>query len=161
MTSATGSKKARTQSSRRCAIPKGQPGFSQADSWFERMVTFNNSRPIRTGESAIGTARRYALARDALLHAPIIVGLLFLLLPRYDFRFPISWPFQPKFVVLAIVTLLGVRFFHFVPHGRITANLSARIRQLKNTMSAEALPYLLPPIIIGLGFAFRYHDSGV
>src|SRR5947208_5829003 len=106
-------------------------------------------------------ALRYALARDALFHAPIIVGLLFLLLPRYDFRFPISWPFQPKFVVLAIVALLGVRFFHFVPHGRITANLSARIRQLKNSMSAEALPYLLLAMIIGLGFAFRYHDFGV
>jgi len=106
-------------------------------------------------------ALRYALARDALFHAPIIVGLLFLLLPRYDFRFPISWPFQPKFVVLAIVTLLGVRLFHFVPHGRITANLSARIRQLKNTVSAEALPYLLLAMIIGLGFAFRYHDFGV
>src|SRR5438105_371626 len=106
-------------------------------------------------------ALRYALARDALFHAPIVVGLLFLLLPRYDFRFPISWPFQPKFVLLAIVTLLGVRFFHFVPHGRITANLSARIRQLKNTVSAEALPYLLLAMIIGLGFAFRYHDFGV
>ena len=106
-------------------------------------------------------ALRYALARDALFHAPITVGLLFLLLPRYDFRFPISWPFQPKFVVLAIVALLGVRLFHFVPHGRITANLSARIRQLKNTVSAEALPYLLLAMIIGLGFAFRYHDFGV
>src|SRR5438876_8146206 len=106
-------------------------------------------------------ALRYALARDALFHAPIIVGLLFLLLPRYDFRFPINWPFQPRFVVLAIVALLGVRLFHFVPHGRITANLSARIRQLKSTLSAEALPYLLLAMIIGLGFAFRYHDFGV
>jgi Dolichyl-phosphate-mannose-protein mannosyltransferase len=105
-------------------------------------------------------ALRYALARDALFHAPITVGLLFLLLPRYDFRFPIEWPFQPKFVVLAIVALLGVRLFHFVPHRRITANLGARIRQIKNTVSAEALPYLLLAMIIGLGFAFRYHDFG-
>ena len=41
---------------------------------------------------------RYALVRDALFHAPITVGLLFLLLPRYDVRFPVEWPFQPKFV---------------------------------------------------------------
>ena len=106
-------------------------------------------------------ALRYALARDALFHAPITVGLLFLLLPRYDFRFPIDWPFQPKFVVLAIVALLGVRLLHFLPRRRITGNLSAQIRQLKSTLSAEALPYLLLAMIIGLGFAFRYHDFGV
>jgi Dolichyl-phosphate-mannose-protein mannosyltransferase len=103
---------------------------------------------------------RYALARDALFHAPIAVGLLFLLFPRYDFRFPIDWPFQPKFVVLAVVALLGVRLLHFVPRRRITADLSARIRQIKNTVSADALPYLLLAMIIGLGFAFRYHDFG-
>jgi len=106
-------------------------------------------------------ALRYALARDALFHAPITVGLLFLLLPRYDFRFPIDWPFQPRFVVLAIVALLGVRLLHFVPRRRITADLSAQIRRLKNAVSAEALPYLLLAMIIGLGFAFRYHDFGV
>ena len=106
-------------------------------------------------------ALRYALARDALFHAPITVGLLFLLLPRYDFRFPIDWPFQPKFVLLAIVALLGVRLIHFVPHGRITANLSAQIRKLKNNIPANALPYLLLAMIIGFGFAFRYHDFGV
>ncbi len=105
-------------------------------------------------------ALRYALARDALFHAPITVGLLFLLLPRYDFRFPIDWPFQPKFVVLTIVALLGVRLLHFVPRRRTTADLSARIRQIKNTVSADALPYLLLAMIIGLGFAFRYHDFG-
>src|SRR6266516_3324896 len=71
-------------------------------------------------------ALRYALARDALFHAPLIVGLLFLLLPTYDFRFPIDWPFQPKFVVLAIVALLGVRLFPFVPRRRITGNLSSQ-----------------------------------
>ncbi|HTG28641.1 MAG TPA: glycosyltransferase family 39 protein [Methylomirabilota bacterium] len=106
-------------------------------------------------------ALRYALARDALFHAPITGGLLFLLLPRYDFRFPIDWPFQPRFVVLAIVALLGVRLLHFVPRRRITADLSAQIRRLKNAVSAEALPYLLLAMIIGLGFAFRYHDFGV
>jgi len=103
---------------------------------------------------------RYALARDALFHAPITVGLLFLLLPRYDVRFQTEWPFQPKFVALAVVVLLAVRLLHFVPRQRITADLSARIRQIKNTVSADALPYLLLAAIIGLGFAFRYHDYG-
>jgi hypothetical protein len=103
---------------------------------------------------------RYALARDALFHAPITVGLLFLLLPRYDVRFPIEWPFQPKFVALAVVALLAVRLLHFVSRRRITADLSAPIRQIKSTVSADALPYLLLAMIIGLGFAFRYHDYG-
>jgi dolichyl-phosphate-mannose-protein mannosyltransferase len=103
---------------------------------------------------------RSALARDALFHAPVTVGLLFLLLPRYDFRFPIGWPFQPKFVALAIVALLGVRLLHFIPRRRTTADLSARIRQIKDAVSADVLPYLLLAMIIGLGFAFRYHDFG-
>src|SRR4030095_459078 len=47
-----------------------------------------------------------ALVRDALLHTPIIVVLLFLLLPRYDVRFPVEWPFQPKFVGLTVALLL-------------------------------------------------------
>ena len=42
----------------------------------------------------VATARRepirYTLARDAVFHAPIIVGLLFLLLPGYNIRFPQS-----------------------------------------------------------------------
>jgi hypothetical protein len=103
---------------------------------------------------------RYTLARDALFHAPITVGLLFLLLPRFDVRFPIDWPFQPKFVVLAVAVLLAVRLLHFVPRRPTTADLSARIRQIKNTVSADALSYLLLAAIIGLGFALRYNDFG-
>jgi hypothetical protein len=103
---------------------------------------------------------RYALARDALFHAPITVGLFFLLLPGYDFRFPIDWPFQPKFVGLAVVALLAVRLLHVAPRWRTTADISARIRQFKNILSADTLPYLLLAAIIGLGFAFRYHDFG-
>ncbi|PYL14196.1 MAG: hypothetical protein DMF43_02350 [Verrucomicrobia bacterium] len=103
----------------------------------------------------------YALARDALFHAAIAVGLLFLLLTRYDVRFPIEWPFQPKFVTLAVVALLAVRLLHFLPRRLIIPDLGARIRQVKNTVSADALPYLLLAAIIGLGFAFRYHDYGV
>ena len=44
--------------------------------------------------------------------------------------------------------------------ARQQQDLSARIRQVKNIMSADALPYLLLAAIIGLGFAFRYHDFG-
>jgi hypothetical protein len=103
---------------------------------------------------------RYALARDALFHAPITVSLLFLLLPRYDFRFPTDWPFQPRFVALAVVALLAVRLVHVVPRRRTPADLSAWIRQIKNIVSADALPYLLLAAITGLGFAFRYYDFG-
>ena len=112
----------------------------------------------------VATARneplRCALARDALFHAPITVGLLFLSLPRYDVRFPIEWPFQPKFVALTVVALLAVRLVHFLPRRGTTTGLNAWIRQIKNTVSADALPYLLLAAIIGLGFAFRYHDYG-
>jgi hypothetical protein len=104
---------------------------------------------------------RYALARDALFHAAITVGLLFLLLPKYDIRFPVEWPFQPKFVALAVVALVAVRLLHFPPRRVTTADLNAWIRQMKNIVSAEMLPYLLLAAIIGLGFAFRYHDYGV
>jgi hypothetical protein len=103
---------------------------------------------------------RYALSRDALLHAPITVGLLFLLLPKYDIRFPIEWPFQPRFVALALVALLAGRLLHFIPRWRIGATVSARIRQIKSTALADAVPYLLLAAIIGLGFAFRYHNYG-
>ena len=103
---------------------------------------------------------RYVLARDALFHAPITVGLLFLILPKYDVRFPVEWPFQPKFIALAVVALLAGRLIHFIPRRRMTADLSARIREIKNTMLADALPYLLLAAIIGLGFAFRYNDYG-
>src|SRR5262249_12388866 len=41
----------------------------------------------------------YAMSRDALFHGPIVVGLVLLMLPNYDLRFPTSWSFQPKFVV--------------------------------------------------------------
>jgi hypothetical protein len=103
---------------------------------------------------------RYALARDAVFHAPIIVGLLFLLLPGYDIRFPTEWPFRPTFVGLAVVALLAVRMFHFVSPRWTAADFSTRIRQIKDVVSADALAYLLLAAIIGLGFAFRYNDFG-
>src|SRR4030095_6388620 len=103
---------------------------------------------------------RYALVRDALFHTPIIVGLLFLLLPRYDVRFPVEWPFQPKFVGLTVALLLAVRLLHFIPRQRATKELGARVRQIKNIMFADAMPYLLLAATIGLGLAFRYNDFG-
>ena len=103
---------------------------------------------------------RYALARDALFHAPITVGLLFLILPKYDVRFPIGWPFQPKIIALAVVALLAGRLLHFIPRRRTTADLGARIRQIKTAVAGDVVPYLLLAAIIGLGFAFRYHNFG-
>ena len=78
----------------------------------------------------------------------------------YDIRFPTGWPFRPTFVGLAVVALLAVRMFHFVSPRWTAADFSTRIRQIKNIVSADALPYLLLAAIIGLGFAFRYNDFG-
>lgn len=102
----------------------------------------------------------YVLARDALFHAPIAIGLVLLLLPGYDYRFPINWPFQPKFVALAIIVLLAVRLLHFTSRVETTASFQARLRLIKDTVLGDALPYLLLAMIMGLGFAFRYHDLG-
>ena len=62
-----------------------------------------------------GTTAR-AMSRDALFHGPIAAGLLLLILPNYDLRFPTGWSFQPKFVIGAIwpfsyplASLLGER----------------------------------------------------
>jgi len=103
---------------------------------------------------------RYTLARDAVFHALIIVGLLFLLLTRYDVRFPVEWPFNPAFVGLAVLGLLAARWLHFVPGWRAAADLGARIRQIKTAVAGDVVPYLLLAAIIGLGFAFRYNDFG-
>jgi Dolichyl-phosphate-mannose-protein mannosyltransferase len=103
---------------------------------------------------------QYVVARDALFHAPITVGLIFVLLPRYDVRFPVDWPFRPTFVALAVFALLAIRLLHFASRWRPTADLGARIRQIKNAVSADALPYLLLAGIIGLGFGLRCHDFG-
>ena len=103
---------------------------------------------------------RNILVRDALFHCAIIIGLAFLLLPKYDVRFPIEWPFQLKFVVLAVVALLAIRVLHFFPHEHLSADLNAWIRQIKRATPTDALPYLILAAIIGLGFALRYHDYG-
>ena len=103
---------------------------------------------------------RYTLARDAVFHALIIVGLLFLLLTSYDVRFPVEWPFSPAFVGLTVLALVTIRLLHFVPARRAAVDLGARFRQIKTAVAGDVVFYLLLAAIIGLGFAFRYNDFG-
>jgi hypothetical protein len=114
-----------------------------------RLAAFARKEPLRD-----------ALARDAVFHGAIAVGLIFLLLPAYDIRFPVDWPFKPKFVALAALVLLAIRLLHFVPRLATTASLIARIRQIRGAVSFDPLPYLFLAAIIGLGFALRYNDFG-
>ncbi len=115
--------------------------------------------------SAIAAARRReplarAMARDALFHGPIAVGLVLLILPNYDLRFPASWSFQPKFVIGAMLTLLAIRLFHFWGNDRTALGLKNRMAQFWQTDFRAALPYLLLVAIMLLGFGLRYHNLG-
>src|SRR6266480_2825845 len=101
-----------------------------------------------------------AMARDALFHGPIVAGLVLLMLPNYDPRFPTSWSFQPKFVIGAIVALLAIRLFHFWGNTRPAFGLKSRMAQLRQTDFRTALPYLLLAAIMLLGFGLRYHNLG-
>jgi hypothetical protein len=58
--------------------------------------------------------RDHTMARDALFHGPIAAGLVLLMLPNFDLRFPADWSFQPKFVIGAILTLILIRLLHFI-----------------------------------------------
>ena len=109
---------------------------------------------------ATGEPLRSALFRDALFHAPITVGLLFLILPNYDLRFPTDWSFHPRFVFGAILALVGVRLFHFFAKRQATESTKTRIAGIDKNLFPNALPYLLLAIIMGLGFGLRYHDLG-
>ncbi|PYK24371.1 MAG: hypothetical protein DME59_13925 [Verrucomicrobia bacterium] len=115
--------------------------------------------------SAIAAARRReplarAMARDALFHGPIAAGLVLLMLPNYDLRFPTNWSFQPKFVIGAILALLAVRLLHFWANGRTAFGLKSRMAQLRQTDFRAALPYLLLVAIMLLGLGLRYHGLG-
>jgi len=115
--------------------------------------------------SAIAAARRReplarAMARDALFHGPIAAGLVLLMLPNYDPRFPTNWSFQPNFVIGAIVVLLAIRLLHFCVNGRATFGLKSGLAQLRQTEFRGALPYLILVGIILLGFGLRYHNLG-
>ena len=115
--------------------------------------------------SAIAAARRReplarAMTRDALFHGPITAGLVLLMLPNYDLRFPTSWSFQPKFVIGAILTLLAIRLLHFWADSRTAFGLKNRMTQLRQSDFRAALPYLLFVAIMLLGFGLRYHNLG-
>src|SRR5262249_25534915 len=56
-----------------------------------------------------------SMARDALLHAPLIISLLLITLPNWDPRFPTSWSFQPLITVGAFAVLLLLRLLHLLP----------------------------------------------
>jgi Dolichyl-phosphate-mannose-protein mannosyltransferase len=115
--------------------------------------------------SAIAADRRReplarAMARDALFHGPIAAGLLLLILPNYDLRFPTTWSFQPKFVIGAIVALLAIRLLHFWRNDWTVFGLKRRIAHLRRTDLRAALPYLVLAAIMLLGLALRYHNLG-
>jgi 4-amino-4-deoxy-L-arabinose transferase-like glycosyltransferase len=101
-----------------------------------------------------------AMPRDALLHAPILAGLLLLLLPNYDLRFPTNWSFQPKVVIGAILALLAIRLLHFCANARAAFGFERRMAQLRQSDLRAALPYLLLAATILLGFGLRYHNLG-
>ncbi len=98
--------------------------------------------------SALGETLARSLARDAVLHGPVIAGLLFMLLPNYDPRFPSEWSFQPRFVVGAFAVLILIRLLHLFVNSWDSAEIRsafARVRSqtfLGNDQSAPAESYL-------------------
>jgi hypothetical protein len=127
-----------------------------------------------------------AMSRDALLHGPILAGLLLMALPNYDPRFPDEWSFQPKFVVGTFAALILVRLFHlFVGKGSSASThtdverVKAASRwerwrsQAKEIVSRDLhlpelfeipfrplLPYLTLIVIMFLGLGLRYQGLG-
>lgn len=127
-----------------------------------------------------------SLARDALLHGPIIAGLLLMVLPNYDPRFPEEWSFQPKFVVGAFAVLLLLRLLHLVADSSGTGATRTALQRIRTQVSWETgkarlrhlvsdtlrlpeffeipfqqlLPYLLLILIMFLGLGLRYHNLG-
>jgi hypothetical protein len=101
---------------------------------------------------------RRTLIRDALFHAPIIAGLLLLLLPNYDARFPAEWSFAPAIVIAAIVALLGVRLFHLFPIGGLVAPVKRRFSELDRSSFRATAPYVLLILIMAFGLGLRLHN---
>jgi hypothetical protein len=102
----------------------------------------------------------HAISRDALFHGPIAAGLVLLILPNYDLRFPTGWSFQPKFVIGAILALLAIRLLHLWANGRIDFGLKNRMAQLLQADFRVIFPYLLLVAIMALGLGLRYHYLG-
>lgn len=133
-----------------------------------------------------GEALARSLMRDAVLHGPVIAGLLFMLLPNYDPRFPNEWSFQPKFVVGAFAVLLLLRLLHLLADSWSPATIRLALERVRTELSWEAnktrvrdlisdtlhlpeffeipfrqlLPYLLLILIMSLGLGLRYHNLG-
>ncbi len=99
---------------------------------------------------------RRVMVRDALFHVPITIGLLFLLLPNYDLRFPAGWAFQNGFVVAAVLLLLGMRLFHLFPIDEFADQLKPRVPRFDRAI----LPFLVLFGIMAFGLALRFHNLG-
>lgn len=127
-----------------------------------------------------------AMARDALLHGPILAALLLLVLPNYDPRFPIDWSFQPMIVVGAFSALILIRLFHLLvktwtpevnraglermksgtkwqtrsSQAKAMISRSLRLPELFEIPFRQLLPYMILILIMFLGLGLRYHNLG-
>lgn len=101
-----------------------------------------------------------AMSRDGLFHAPFTLILFFLIFLSYDWRFSAAWPFQSGILVAIIVALGAVRLLHQFGGPRENQSWMRRMAFVKKLHWAEALPYLILAMIVGLGLALRYHKLG-
>jgi len=135
---------------------------------------------------AKGETLASSLGRDAVLHGPIIAGLLFMLLPNFDPRFPNTWSFQPIFVVGAFAVLILIRLSHLFVNSWDSARMQSAFADMRKTPQWEKsqtawrhlisdrlrlpeffeipfrqlAPYLLLILIMFLGLGLRYHNLG-
>lgn len=127
-----------------------------------------------------------SMARDAILHAPLIIGLVLLALPHWDPRFPTNWSYQPLITVGAFAVLLLLRLLHLLPSSDNPALARERMERLRSRVEwrdrsmrfksyvsdrwrlpevfeipfRQFLPYMVLFGIMVLGFGFRYHNLG-
>lgn len=99
---------------------------------------------------------RRVMVRDALFHVPVTIGLLFLLLPNYDPRFPAGWSFQNGFVIAALLLLFGIRLFHLFPIDEFAEQMKPRVPRFDRA----TLPFLVLFVIMAFGLALRFHNLG-
>lgn len=99
---------------------------------------------------------RRVMVRDAIFHLPVTIGLVFLLLPNYDLRFPAGWSFHSGFIVAAILLLFGMRIFHLFPIDQFAEQMKPRLPRFDRA----ALPYLLLFVVMAFGLALRFHNLG-
>jgi hypothetical protein len=132
----------------------------------------------------IGEPLSFSMSRDSLFHGPLAAGLLLLLLPDFDPRFPTEWSFRPVFVIGAFVALFLIRLLHLLVHSwtpaatraglqrigiqlrwegrrsRLARLLTKHLPQLLEIPFKPLLPYLLLFLIMSLGLGLRYHNLG-